>query len=412
MKSAVAVSIEGVSKRFRLYHERNQSLKASLIRGRRARYDELWALRDITLAVQQGTTFGLIGENGSGKSTLLKIIARILKPDGGRVVTDGRLSALLELGAGFHPELSGRENIYLNGTILGLSRRELKRKFEEIVAFAEVEPFLDTPVKDYSSGMYVRLGFSVAINVDPAILLVDEVLAVGDERFQRKCAEKFAELQGEGRTVVLVSHDLEAVRNLCHQAALLVDGRLERTGPVGEVLDHYLGRVHRDRLEDGRLGARWGTGKGCLEQIEILDGSGVSTTVIRTGDPVVFRLHYHAPEPILQPVFSIAIHTIDGMLVTEPSTRDAGLVPDKVEGRGQVELQVERLLLAPGTYDIGASLTDVTYGRKYDVWHRSFRFEVATGTPLERHGVLSMGGRWGGAPLEELLRHAGRDRDV
>ncbi len=399
MTPSVAVSVDHLSKRFRLYHERNQSLKASLVRGRRARYEELWALRDITLEVQEGTTLGLIGKNGSGKSTLLKTMAKILRPDAGHITVYGRLSALLELGAGFHPELSGRENIFLNGSILGLGRKELKRKFDDIVSFAEVEPFLDTPVKDYSSGMYVRLGFSVAINVDPAVLLVDEVLAVGDERFQRKCREKFADLQGDGCTVVIVSHDLGAVRNLCHEAVLLEDGRLERAGPVGEVIDHYLGGVHRDRVDEGGLGARWGSGEGRIEQIEVLDIDG-DDALLRTGDPVVFRLHYHTSEPIERPVFSIAVHSVEGVHVTEPSTRDAGLVPDKVEGRGHVDLRVDRLLLVPGTYDISASLTDHTGGHSYDVRHRALRFEVAPGTPAERHGVVSLGGHWEGEALE------------
>ncbi len=395
-----AVSVEGVSKRFRLYHERNQSLKASLVRGRRARYEELWALRDVTLEVREGTTLGLIGRNGSGKSTLLKAMARILRPDEGKITVAGRLSALLELGAGFHPELSGRENIFLNGSILGLGRRELKRKFDDIVAFAGVEPFLDTPVKDYSSGMYVRLGFSVAINVDPAVLLVDEVLAVGDESFQRKCKEKFADLQAEGRTVVIVSHDLDAVRDLCHDAALLEGGRLARTGAVGEVVDHYLGRVHLDRVDEGGLGARWGTGEGRVERVEVLDATGDVATVVRTGEPVVFRLHFHASEPMARPVFSLGVYSVEGIHVSEPTTRDAGLVPDKVEGRGHVDLRVDRLLLVPGTYDLSASLTDHTGAHPYDVRHRAFRFEVVPGTPFERQGVVSLGGRWEGEALE------------
>jgi ABC-2 type transport system ATP-binding protein len=198
MNASAAVSVTDVSKRFRLYHERNQSVKAAIMRRGRAKYDEFWALRNVSLDIPHGTTFGLIGENGSGKSTLLKCMARILSPDEGEVFTDGKVSALLELGAGFHPELSGRDNIFLNGSILGLSKSELEAKFDDIVGFAGLEDFVDTPVKNYSSGMYVRLGFSVAINVDPDILLVDEVLAVGDEQFQRKCSEKFADLKDRG----------------------------------------------------------------------------------------------------------------------------------------------------------------------------------------------------------------------
>ena len=183
-------------------------LKATVMRGGRARYEEFWALGDVSFEVAEGTTFGLIGHNGSGKSTLLKCLARILEPDQGTIRIDGQMSALLELGAGFHPELSGRENVYLNGSILGLSKRQIDRRFDDIVGFAGLERFIDTPVKNYSSGMYVRLGFSVAINVDPDMLLVDEVLAVGDEEFQRKCLERFAELRDAGKTIVVVTHSL------------------------------------------------------------------------------------------------------------------------------------------------------------------------------------------------------------
>ncbi len=203
-----AISVEDVSKNFRLYTERNQSLKAMAMSRTRVRYEEFPALRDVSLEIPAGVTYGLIGENGSGKSTLLKCMARILKPETGRIRTEGKVSALLELGAGFHPELSGRDNVYLNGAILGLSKKQLAARFDDIVGFAGLEHFIDTPVKNYSSGMYVRLGFSIAINVDPDILLVDEVLAVGDEQFQRKCAEKFADLKHSGKTVVIVSHAL------------------------------------------------------------------------------------------------------------------------------------------------------------------------------------------------------------
>jgi ABC-type polysaccharide/polyol phosphate transport system ATPase subunit len=246
-----AVTVDGVSKKYRLYHERNQSLKAAVMRGRRARYEEFWALRDVSLEVEAGESFGLVGDNGSGKSTLLKCMARILSPDEGRVATVGKVSTLLELGAGFHPELSGRDNVYLNGSILGLSKQQISRRFDEIVAFAGLEPFIDTPVKNYSSGMYVRLGFSVAINVDPDILLVDEVLAVGDIDFQRKCVEKFVDLKTQGRTIVLVSHALESVRNLCDRAALLDEGHLRTVGPAPAVIDEYYGVGYGDRSPDG-----------------------------------------------------------------------------------------------------------------------------------------------------------------
>ena len=257
-----AISVNDVWKKFRLYDERNQSLKAAVMRGRRARYKEFDALKGVSFEIPEGTTFGLIGENGSGKSTLLKCIARILRPNRGEIRTRGKISALLELGAGFHPELSGRENVYLNGAILGMSKRQLEERFDEIVEFAGLEEFIDSPVKNYSSGMYVRLGFSVAINVDPDILLVDEVLAVGDEAFQRKCSEKFADLKESGKTIVVVSHALGTMRTLCDQLALLEHGNLIAVGPSGEVVETYLGDVHSDHAADGEHGTRWGSGEG------------------------------------------------------------------------------------------------------------------------------------------------------
>ena len=241
--SEAAVVVDKVSKRFRIYHERNQSIKQTVLRRRRGVYEEFWALRDVSLEIAPASTYGLIGENGSGKSTLLKCMARILVPDEGTVTARGSISALLELGAGFHPELSGRENVFLNGAILGIPAKELSRKFDEIVAFSGIERFIDTPVKNYSSGMYVRLGFSVAINVSPDILLVDEVLSVGDAEFQKRCRDKFVELRNSGCTIVVVSHAMEMVKELCDTAAWLEQGQLIQTGSAREVIKGYLTKV-------------------------------------------------------------------------------------------------------------------------------------------------------------------------
>src|SRR5690554_5102708 len=210
--SNVAVAVDHVSKSFRMYHERNQTLKAAIMRGRTSVHEDFWALKDVSFDVPEGSTFGLIGSNGSGKSTLLKCLAKIYYPNEGTITHYGKLAAMLEVGSGFHHELSGRENIYLNGSILGMSRKEIDRKFDEIVAFSGVEQFIDQPVKNYSSGMYVRLGFSVAINVDPDILVVDEVLSVGDAEFQQKCFQKFADFRKAGKTVILVSHSMESIQ--------------------------------------------------------------------------------------------------------------------------------------------------------------------------------------------------------
>ena len=400
MSTRPAIAVADVSKRFRLYHERNQSLKAAFIRRRRARYEEFWALRDVSLDVAEGTTFGLIGENGSGKSTLLKCMARILRPDKGSIVARGRISALLELGAGFHAELSGRENIFLNGSILGLSKRQLEERFDEIVEFAGLERFIDTPVKNYSSGMYVRLGFSVAINVDPDILLIDEVLAVGDEDFQRKCMEKFADFKARGKTIVLVSHSLESVRNLCDHVALLEHGELRGLGPATDVIDEYLGVVFAGgQHQDAENGIRWGSGEARIERIELLDTSGQTVKRVRTGDTVVFRYHYGATEPIPRPVFGLALHNLEGVWVTGPNTRDADLTLDTLQSRGHLDLRVEHLMLVPGTYDVTATLYDHTLSHAYDHRHRVLRFDVEHGHPREEFGVVSLGGVWEGTLL-------------
>lgn len=237
--SDIAVRVNHVSKTFRMYRERNQTIKSAIMRGRTSVHETFLALDDVTFDVPVGSTFGLIGSNGSGKSTLLKCLARIYYPNKGSIVANGRVAAMLEVGSGFHSELSGRENIFLNGSILGMSKKELTRKFDEIVDFSGVEQFIDQPVKNYSSGMYVRLGFAIAINVDPDILVVDEVLAVGDAEFQAKCKVKFEDYHRDGKTVILVSHDLDSVRSMCDQAAWLSHSKLINVGPAKSIVAAY-----------------------------------------------------------------------------------------------------------------------------------------------------------------------------
>lgn len=239
-----AISIEHVSKKFRLYKERNQSIKSAVMRGRTSVHEDFWALKDISFTIKHGETFGLVGDNGSGKSTLLKCLAKILYPNGGSISIDGRIAALLEVGSGFHPELSGRENVYLNGSILGMTRKEIDQKFDAIVDFSGVREFIDQPVKNYSSGMYVRLGFSVAIHVNPDILLVDEVLAVGDESFQAKCFQKFHEFREAGKTVVIVSHALGTMVEMCDRIAWLDHGELKGVGKPAELIEAYRSASH------------------------------------------------------------------------------------------------------------------------------------------------------------------------
>ena len=396
--SKAAITVDGVSKRFRLYHERNQSLKIAVLRGGRARFEEFWALQDVSFEVPEGTTFGLIGENGSGKSTMLKCMAKILRPDKGSIEAFGKISALLELGAGFHPELSGRENVYLNGAILGLTKKQLDARFDGIVDFAGIEQFIDTPVKNYSSGMYVRLGFSVAINVDPDILLIDEVLAVGDAEFQRKCSEKIADFRQQGKTIVIVSHSLPSVRALCDEVALLEHGVLRDLGPAGPIIDHYLADAFADQDDAGGF-VRWGSGEVRVERVEMLDAGGASVTKAHTGDAVTLRIHYDAREPVRDVQFGSALNNIEGVAITGPNSRHAGLAVECLEGRGFVDYRVPHLLLLPGGYHFTVAIYDLAALHAYDHVERAFRFDVEAGEPYEEVGVVSLGGTWEGEML-------------
>ena len=397
-----AIVVDDVSKRFRLYHERNRSLKAAILRAGRVRYDEFWALRDVSLEIEEGITYGLIGENGSGKSTLLKCIAKILRPDSGRIRTRGKIAALLELGSGFHPELSGRENVFLNGSILGLSKRDLTAKFDDIVGFAGLERFIDQPVKNYSSGMYVRLGFSVAINVDPDVLLVDEVLAVGDAVFQRRCNEKFADFRRAGKTVVIVSHASESMRTMCDKVAWLQEGRVIAEGRPRDVVDDYIDEGHEDRVETtNEAEHRWGSGEARLQRVALLDASGRPVTHVCTGDKVIMRLEYDAEEPVPKPVFGLAIETLDGTWLWAHGTREGGPIPDQIFGRGSIELHFDHFMLQPGTYDISASINDYTCTHIFDYMRRCVRFDVNHGTPRETGGYVALGGTWSPLAVDE-----------
>lgn len=397
------VEVENVSKRFRLYHERTRSLKQALMLRGRSSYSEFWALQDVSFEIPEGSTFGLIGENGSGKSTLLKCIAKIYRPDSGSVRSRGKLAALLELGSGFHPELSGRENVYLNGAILGLSKKQIDSRFEGIVDFAGIEEFIDQPVKNYSSGMYVRLGFSVAINVDPDVLLVDEVLAVGDASFQQKCLEKFAEYREAGRTVVVVSHAMGQLRNLCDRVAWLEHGKLRAVGTSEGVVDDYVDEIHHERDPDGSGSAlldlqhrksRWGSGEISIDRVEMFGPQGTPTSRLHTGEHARVRLHYSTVTAVERPVFGIAINTVAGAEVTGPNTRDTGDVPERLDGPGYVDFDVPRLALLPGTFDLTAVVYDFTCQHPIDHRNRVLRFDVLPGAPREGNGIVTLNGEW------------------
>ncbi|MGW0023590.1 ABC transporter ATP-binding protein [Rhodococcus sp. NPDC003383] len=393
--STPAVVVDDVSKKFRIYHERNQSLKSAVMRRRLSVHEDFWALKNVSLEVPASSTFALVGDNGSGKSTLLKCLAKILYPNSGKITAHGRMAALLEVGSGFHPELSGRENIYLNASILGMTRKEVERKFDEIVAFSGVEEFIDQPVKNYSSGMYVRLGFSVAINVDPEVLLVDEVLAVGDAAFQEKCAEKFAQFRREGRTVVVVSHSLGQLRNMSDHAAWLEHGQLKEVGPADVVIEKYHDSTRNDiYVAEGHV--HWGSGQVRVETVEVLDESkNKFVGSIPPGAQVTFRLHYKATERIERPVFGFSLETKEGIVLWAGNTRDEHFVMDEISGSGTVDFTVPALPLAAAEFSLSASISDATMQHVFDHVRAVASISVAREGHGDTGGYVAMGGTWG-----------------
>ena len=374
--SASAVIVEDLWKNFRLYHERNQYLKAAILRGRRARYEEFWALKNVSFEVPTGTTFGVIGSNGSGKSTLLKCLTGILVPDKGSVKVHGRVSALLELGAGFHPELSGRENVFLNGAILGLTKKEIAAKFDDIVEFAGLADFIDTPVKNYSSGMFVRLGFAVAAHVDPEVLLIDEVLSVGDESFQRKSAERIEQFRRDGRTIVFVSHGLTLVEQLCETVAWIDKGDLRMVGRAGDVISAYQGESHQAQRVEGELGQRWGSGEAQIVGVTLRDGTGQATELLTSLEPATVKIDLTAHMPIQDTVVTLRIDTLSGHPVWGSSTRRNGKAMGLLDGPASVEVDISSLPLLEGVYDLTVAVTDHTEMHPYDHWEKRVRFEV------------------------------------
>lgn len=360
---AGGIQIDGVSKKFRSYAGRAGSLKEAVTRGTRASAAEFWALNDVTFDIPEGSMFSLIGHNGSGKSTLLRCIAGIYQPTTGTITAKGRLSALLELGSGFHPDLSGRENVYLNASIIGLSRKEIDRVFDEIVEFAEVEDFIDTPIRFYSSGMYVRLGFAVAVHVNPEILIVDEVIAVGDERFQRRCFDYLYDLRQKGVTIVMVTHSLSTVQTMSDSAAWLDHGELQMVGDSGDVVRAYLDRVNRAERSarpgggDASEMAHHGSGEIVVSRIEILDAAGDPVGVGTHGEPLVIRLHFDTAEPIERPVFALTLRQ-NNMVVASSTTQASGVDLGRLEGTGFVDYAFDEFPVMPGSYEIFTSIYD------------------------------------------------------
>jgi len=368
------------------------------------------ALRDVSFVVDRGEAFGIIGRNGSGKSTLLKIISGILKPTSGTVRVNGRVAALIELGAGFHPEITGRENIVINGIMLGLTRREIEKRFDAIVEFSGIRDFIDQPVKTYSSGMYVRLGFAVAVHVDPEILLIDEVLAVGDEEFSQKCIAKIQEMKYRGVTLLFVTHQLDQVRNLCDRALWLDHGMTEAIGDPVRVVDHYLQEVSGTVAAPVTAPAatpkdeeeRWGSGEVVLRRVALTDEKGHELVALGAGSSVAIEMDVEVRVPQDDFVFGVGIYHADGSCVYGTNTDLEGLMPQQLDGNGRVRFVMPSLDLVAGTYRIDAA-AHTRNGRAFDYRRGVLRFVV--GSRVHDIGIYRPKHQWkfeGGIAFREI----------
>jgi ABC-2 type transport system ATP-binding protein/lipopolysaccharide transport system ATP-binding protein len=398
--SRYAIRAENLSKRFWLYGERHTSLKQRVVRGKLPKGREFWALRDASFEIERGSTFGLMGQNGSGKSTTLKVLAGIYRPTSGSVVVDGRVSALLELGAGFHGDLTGRENIRLNGAILGLSGKQITSAMDQILDFAGIGEFIDLPVKIYSSGMFVRLAFAVAVSLDPEILMVDEVIAVGDEEFQRKCFDHLFDLRKRGTTIVLVTHSLGLIRDICDQAMWLEHGQIRGLGPAVEVADAYIADVNEREVQAHQVTSaeaspsgeskRLGSGEVRITSLEFLDGDGKPSPVLLAGAPCTIRMHYSSQEQISHVIFGLGFLHESGANVSGPNSGRRGSWAIEA-GSGYVDFVVEELLLQPGTYQVSTAIVD--RGHTFDYADREFDLRVR-GRGDQEPGLTRMPGTW------------------
>jgi ABC-type polysaccharide/polyol phosphate transport system ATPase subunit len=410
-----AIELTGVSKIYRRYSGKQfATLKSALLQRslvRELRPSETFpALTDVSFSVSRGSTFAVIGRNGSGKSTALKLVAGITKPTSGTVRVDGRVSALIELGAGFHPEISGRENVFINGIMLGLTKRQIHDRFDQIVDFAELREFIDAPVKTYSSGMYMRLGFAVAIHVDPDVLLVDEVLAVGDEGFTHKCLDKFAEFRRRGKTVLLVTHSLGLVENLCDEAVWLDGGRVQGQGDPKRVVGAYLTAVEQgeeelmaattaravEEADQPAPGAaepsaeaapnmflaaegRWGSREVEITEVALLNGEGEAAFVFHTGEPLKVHLTVKAHHATDDFAFGIGLFNAEGVCCYGTNTYVEEMMPDRLSGDAEVTFAVDSLDLVEGTYklDVAVHKRD---GFPYDYHRLLYTFRVKSRT--------------------------------
>jgi ABC-type polysaccharide/polyol phosphate transport system ATPase subunit len=392
-----AIDVEDASRIFKVYPREARRLKDAIVARNRSRPSDVVALKGVSFEIEAGGAVGLVGRNGSGKTTLLRLISGIIKPTSGRVDVGGRVASLLELGAGFHPDLTGRENVFLNGSIYGLKRAYLREQLDQIVAFAGLEQAIDRPVRTYSSGMYMRLGFAIAAHIDADVLLLDEVFAVGDEQFQRKCFGKIFEFKQSGGTIVFVSHDASAVERLCDRAVLLRDGEVAFDGPTHDAIVRYrqLLAGDRDPAERGAGLKEWGSGEARLEGVELLGPEGEPRSQFLAGEPLTLRLLVTADAPVPPLRVSQELRDVSGLLVA-----GSGHV---VERPAVVRFDVDELPLADGRFRVRLGLTDEEGERVFHWLDDALEFIVYPGD--DSRGVVRLEGRWSG---EEISAQAER----
>jgi ABC-2 type transport system ATP-binding protein len=393
MKPGTIVA-ENVSRRFRVYPQRHVTLKEAIVRRRQLRPVEVWALRDVSFAIEPGESIGFMGRNGSGKTTLLRLLAGVFRPTSGRLAVAGRIGSLLELGAGFHPDFTGRDNIYLSASIYGLRKQEVDRRFDEIVEFSELDRFIDLPVRTYSSGMYMRLGFAIAVNVDAEVLLLDEVFAVGDEAFQRKCVDRILDFKQDGRTIAFVSHSGAALERMCDRAVLLTQGLVEYDGETGEAIRRYQELLAGEEAPAERAAGlqEWGTGEARVTSATLLGGAGEPREAFAPGDDLGLQLTVEAGEPIEPPILSIELRDATGALLSRVDRDLGSLGWDPADGNVDVRFDVRRLPLVEGRFQFNVALTDAARTRRYHSVEKAAEFTVIP--EGDAHGFVLFEGEW------------------
>ena len=418
MKEEYQIEVSHVTKKFKVYLDRAQTMKELVIFSRRRRYEERVVLNDVSFHISKGEAVGLIGHNGCGKSTTLKMLTRIMYPDSGSITVRGRVSSLIELGAGFHPDMSGRENIYINASIFGLSKKEIDDKLQDIIEFSELQDYIDNPVRTYSSGMYMRLAFSVAINVNADILLIDEILAVGDTNFQAKCFAKLQEIRENGTTIVLVSHSMGQIEEICDRTIWIHDGKVVLDGPAFEVDAKYLEYMEQKReadeaaaevlraaeearlaeearkAEEERRAAEEAARKhhaAVVTGVRLMDAAGRETAQIESGSACSIHVAYHVRRPYENAAFGLAIWREDGVLCFGSNTEGTGIDRFRMEEDGTFSFDIERLDLVPGTYWIDICL-EAEDGTPADYESRAVTFTVISTHP--ESGIYRVPGEW------------------